>query len=506
MQTGAQKWPFLSLLSGAFFLLPLLASAGFVISYDFQGFDHLRLLFFLLNLVFVSLICFQVGRAINREKWLSLAQPPVLTSLFFFGKDFFLPNMALLLGFNNPIADRFLSPVGNELYWLTWATVCCLLAISALWFGFNLSLSRIMANRVRNFLQDMNLIRRELRVNLTIAVGLILLSIGSVLVQIRLGVYGYSSELENLYQYSSATAWLNLMKHGGSLSLLVLTMTYFTPGRERRTVLGALFFAALGWEIFGGFMSGFKSQVVWPVIMVGFGFYFVRSRLSWATVILFPILLLLAFHVIENFRIARWTSSQFDGTSLTSIANTLWDAGSSDRYSRLKRESSSFEDVLTRTDIITFTARSLAYADTNVGRANMPSFGYDLAMIPVNAFIPRFIWGSKSFINDGHWFNTEVLGADPRSTTAVGMGPISYLYFVGGMVAVWIGFFLLGVVQRVAFSSLLPLGAGGWIVYLGMLSLLAIPISNVSAGIGGLLRMLPFLIIAQLLLLKRSQM
>lgn len=114
--------------------------------------------------------------------------------------------------------------------------------------------------------------------------------------------------------------------------------------------------------------------------------------------------------------------------------------------------------------------------------------------------------GSKSFINDGHWFNTEVLGADPRSTTAVGMGPISYLYFVGGMVAVWIGFFLLGVVQRVAFSSLLPLGAGGWIVYLGMLSLLAIPISNVSAGIGGLLRMLPFLIIAQLLLLKRSQM
>lgn len=502
MQIAAQRRP---LLSGFLFLVPVVLLPIFVITYDFKDFDQERSVFFVLNLILVSYIFFEVARVTVRETWLTLAQPPVLTSLVFFGKDFFLPNSTVLLGLGNPIAERFLTPIGNELYWLNWATFGSLLALSALWIGYNLTLSRYIADHVRHFLQKMNLIRGEFRMNLMVAIGLGALSVVSVLLQIRLGIYGYSADPESIQRYNSATAWLNILRHGGSLSLLVLTMAYFTLGRERSLVLSAAFFTVLGWEFLAGFMSGFKSQVVWPVIMVGFGYYFVRRRLSLITLVLFPVMLIVAFQVIDGFRVARWISPSFDGTSVGSITSTLWEASSTDRYSRYRRNINSFEAMATRTDLITFTARAIAYADDNANSEKLPPFATDLVLIPFNAFIPRFIWSSKAIVNDGYWFNVEVLKASPQDTTAVGMGPISYLYFVGGMFAVWVGFFILGIAQRIAFSALMPLGIGGWIIYLGMLNVLAIPISNVSAGIGGLLRMLPFLILAQMLILKRSK-
>jgi hypothetical protein len=48
--------------------------------------------------------------------------------------------------------------------------------------------------------------------------------------------------------------------------------------------------------------------------------------------------------------------------------------------------------------------------------------------------------------NLGLWYNQVVMEKDNFSSTA--MGPFAYLYFAGGPLAVFLGFFCVGIVQR----------------------------------------------------------
>jgi len=83
------------------------------------------------------------------------------------------------------------------------------------------------------------------------------------------------------------------------------------------------------------------------------------------------------------------------------------------------------------------------------------------------------------------------------------MSPFTYLYFAGGFVAVFMGFFVVGVVQRVWLERFLLAGSGGVVIYMGMLGGLVNIDSSFNTFFIGLVRLFPLLLLAQYGLFKR---
>ena len=82
------------------------------------------------------------------------------------------------------------------------------------------------------------------------------LSLFCRLLQVWLGVFGYSTDLDRLIQLASYTQWLTLGANLGLLALLVVSLTWFHGSTDRR----ALYFmvAFLIYETIFGFLSGLK--------------------------------------------------------------------------------------------------------------------------------------------------------------------------------------------------------------------------------------------------------
>jgi hypothetical protein len=102
----------------------------------------------------------------------------------------------------------------------------------------------------------------------------------------------------------------------------------------------------------------------------------------------------------------------------------------------------------------------------------------------------------------GGWFTQKVWGWNIQSST--GMTPISFLYFAGGNLAVFIVFFIIGIMQNTLYRFL-TLGAGGIIIYFGLLQSLVMIDSAVNGLFINWMRMLPALIILQSFLLRKNR-
>ena len=123
------------------------------------------------------------------------------------------------------------------------------------------------------------------------------------------------------------------------------------------------------------------------------------------------------------------------------------------------------------------------YEDSGKRSENAPEFLKDIFLSPLYAIIPRALWEGKETSRHGQWYNQEVIGISD-SGTSVGMSPITYLYFAGNWLAVFLGFFFVGIVHRILALSLLEHGG---VVYLMMLpTMIAIDSAYYSFIVDGL--------------------
>tara|TARA_R110002020_G_scaffold134518_17_gene300186 strand:- start:1667 stop:3190 length:1524 start_codon:yes stop_codon:yes gene_type:complete len=506
MGTPAVKWMEAEksqLVGPVIFVFAVTVALVPILLLDLEGGATEQVIFILLNVVLISYIVWEVMRLYRHSRRMAFVQPPVIASLMLFGKDYILPNIPTLFGEENPVALLFAVWRGDYMYWLNMSLFGVGLAVFGMWRGYHSRLGMWLAMRVQRFMIRRNLVASSFDPNMQAVLILFLLSVIGVIVQIRLGTFGYSADIEKLQQAQDVQAWVGLLTQAGSLAFLVLCLAVFSRGRRTSAAIWMLFLTVLLWQFAVGFLSGFKSQVVMPVIIVGVAYYMARGRLSFGLIVLSVVMLFAAFQTIEPFRKARWADRNFDGTSIISIASTFWTAATNPADYIVQKDETTFAEVAARTDLITFTTVSLNYGHNSELNEFAPRFLLDLALIPVNAFVPRFLWSGKSLVNDGWWFDAYVLGHGPSTRSSTAMGPVAYFYFGGGFLLILAGFFAIGMLQRVAFSAFIPLGLGGWLIFLGTLPTLALMPSNVSAALAGLLRMLPFLILAQLWVIRK---
>lgn len=301
------------------------------------------------------------------------------------------------------------------------------------------------------------------------------IAVAARLVAIRQGLYGYGGDYsaERLAESSAYSQYMSMAGSLGKLALLLAGLRYFSQAGGRR---GAhWFWGSLATEIFFGFLTGMKSAVGMPIVIAGVCQYLRYGTIPKKWILLTVLSISVAYAVIEPFRAVR---VQRGGalTSVSGILSVLQEGvtGENPMVGRRDESDSTLIAFSARNNLSYIGAFALEYADRHETLPiGSPAFLKDIFLAPVYALIPRFIWDSKPFGTLGLWYTQEVLGKNLFSSTT--MGPVAYLYFAGGHLAVAIAFYCIGILQRVLWFRLGPWQSlPGAIIMLGLMGTLGV--------------------------------
>lgn len=437
-------------------------------------------------------------RALQNHRW--LINPVVMCSLLTFVLGFGVTNILYFL------PDETVALVGMQADatpWMNKLMALVLLGAIAMWVGYWLPFSMVMARRFRRGRWLNRVLRLDWSFRPEVMIGMVLLSLASRLIAIRLGVYGYSSDNEQLMAAAGFTQYLSMAEGLGKLALVVAALRYFSPDGCTRGMAFWLW-GLLGYEILFGFLSGFKSQVAMPFVIVGICYYLRLGRIPWRWIALVPVALMLAYAVIEPFRVARYADTVFTGTSLSQIATVMMTAASGQGGIGAAGDDGPGTPltILARTNLTYIASMGLEYADRAPMPEDAPNFLLDIFLAPLYAVLPRGLFEFKPANTLGLWYYNEVMGVPGFSS--VGMSPFTYLYFAGGALAVALGFFFVGIAQRaMAEVFLASPQPGAAIPFLVLLPTLAVIDSVFYSTVISLLRMLPLALLLQYMIFRR---
>ena len=429
-----------------------------------------------------------------------LVNPAVLCSAVTFTLGFGITNLLYFF------PEEILSELGQApevTPWMSKLMLLVLIGALGMWLGYWSPFAAALAAWISRQQWLDRILRREFDPRAWVLPVLVLVSLGSRLIQIRLGVYGYSSDWDLLIETESIRQYLSMADGLGKLALVVASLRRYSPapsGREK-----AWFAGILAYELFFGFLSGFKTEVVMPLVIVGLCKYLRRGHLPWRWVVLAAVAVFAAYAVIEPFRAARYQEAAFRGTSLTSIAETMLAAAVAgpEGFAGAEQTGTAMQ-FLSRTSVTYVASLGIEFADTRPLPEGSPAFLRDIVLAPLYAFVPRVLWESKETARHGIWYRVAVMGfSGANETTSVGMSPFTYLYFLGGGLAVALGFFGVGILQRAWAEFLVPGTAGAIIMFLIGVRVLAIPDSAFYSLIVDLLRLGPAALVLQYVIFKR---
>ncbi|MEK8049884.1 hypothetical protein AACH10_06520 [Ideonella sp. DXS22W] len=483
---------------------PLLASAaagtaaGLIALLSSLDVLDLRGAFVALTLTLLGYLGVEVARLCQRqpERW--LANPVVLASVMTFVLAHGVSNFLFFGNIDELLMVSLVPEVTASMVKLMYLV---LVGAVAMWFGYwstNAGLARHpdqCAAWHRRILPPTNTLHP---LTLPLLIGI---ATGARLLQIELGVFGYASSYERLIEMGSVTQYLSMAASLGSMALVLASLQLFrAPPSQRHR---AWFAAVLILEFLTGVLSGFKSALVMPFLIVAICHYLSTGRWAVKWLLLAAMAIPLGYAVVEPFRNARNYDADFSGDSVAGIASAV--VTSTADTSRAAVESApvllAFAARLNLSYIASF---GIEYADRPGGLPDTsPNFLTDLVLAPLHAWIPRAIWEGKPLGNIGLWYTYEVMERDVLSSSA--MGPVAYLYFAGGAVAVFLGFAFIGAAHRVLLTLLRPTESSpGAVVFLAVL----MPLINVDSAFNSILimlwRELPLALAIQFLLFRSS--
>ena len=432
----------------------------------------------------------------SREPELFWINPVVLASILTFALAFGVTNILYFMP-DDVVALVGLQPIATP--WMNQLMLLVVLGACAMWVGFSSGIGRSLGQMLQRSRVLRKWISSSVCVNpLTIAVFLTISFIAR-LWMISLEVYGYSSSYEILVAAAAYTQYFTMAESLGRFALVAVAIQCFSSPRSSLADRQILWYV-LGFEVAFGFLSGFKSAVVMPFIIVGLVYYSQRNRFPRWLMPAVVVGVMAAYAVIEPFRAARNENTSFSGTSVDAIMTAMPSLGTI--WAGYGGEGASTAlSLLARNNLTYVGSLGIEYAANNELSEDSPEFLRNIIFAPAYAFVPRLLWDTKPMQTTGLWYTNEVLGFRIYSSTA--MSPFTYLNFAGGPFAVILGFLIVGIVQRGLFEGVAGFGGGGLIVVFGLLGTLANVDSAFDTFFVGVFRFLPLLIIVQYLLLHR---
>lgn len=456
-----------------------------------------RGLFTAMTLLLLAYLAVELShlRRLHPQRW--LINPVAMASYLTFGLSFGVSNVLFFLPPKSIGAVGLVPDVTPAMVKLMWLV---LVGAIAMWMGYWSPLAARLSGAGTQR-RASRWIRKSPRPRVLAVPLLLLAALAARLLQVRLGVFGYSSSHEQLSALGGITQYLGMLASLGRLALVLAALTYFwQPGSARNK---GWLVAVLVIELAFGLLSGFKSQVAMPFVIVGLCHYVRNGRLSATWIAGFLLALVFAYAVIEPFRDAIRAGGGGDQRSFAQIAGTMATAqrGSD---TEIEGGAPTWVKILARSSLTADGSVGIAYKDARESMPEgSPKFLTNMLLAPAYAWIPRVIWTEKPAGNLGLWYTRVVMRRNTLSSTA--SGPFTYLYFAGGILAIPVFFGLLGVLHRAFFFLLSPAEKpAGALIFFAMLPTL----SNVPTALDGMLvdmiRTLPLILLLHFALFRRS--
>ena len=452
------------------------------------------------TLLLLGYLCVEARNLWTRKPRLFWMNPVILASIFTFVIPFCITNILFFM------PEDVVAPVGMQpivTRWMNQLMLLVVLGACAMWIGYSSGVGRRMGQR----LQRSHALRRWMttsaRINRPALYVFLAISLIARLAEIKLGIYGYSSTYNHEIAAAAYTQYFAIAESLGELALVGVALQCFSsphPALPDRLLL----WLVLGYEVAFGFLSGMKSQVGMPFIIVGFVYYSQRNRFPRWLVPTVLVSVIAAYAVIQPFRAVRNQDAEFNGGSLGSIVETMTNAKSI-QSDDVEEDASTWISALSRLNLTYIGSLGIEYAAANKTLPEgSPDFLGNIIFSPAEALIPRFLWSSKSLQNIGGWYTHQVMGLESIASST-GMSAFTYLNFAGGPLAVVLGFLVVGIFQRGLFDGLRHFGGGGLIVLFGLLNTLQNIDSAYYTFFIAIIRFFPLLVVAQYLLLQRSR-
>lgn len=461
--------------------------------------DKARLV--VLTLILLAYLAYEVRMLTMAQKDRPFLSPVVLASILTFVVSFGITNVLWLL----PDQDYPEMILGYSAYeWMAHAMLYVLLAAFAMWQGYRAGIGKWIANKLWQMPLLKRLLRSKFELRFEFVILCIVLSFFARYLQVSLGLYGYNSEMEQLYSLANYREYIDIVASLGRVALLGCALTLFSSAKNNFTHK-LLLVGIVTEEVLFGFLSGFKGQVIIPLVLIGLSYYSIKGHLSKKVVFAAIGLIAPAYAVIEPYRVVRYSDPTFQNRDMVRIGSVMvnqlqGEQGVDNKV--LNDPTEYFSNFVSRLNATPETARAIQYMDESGLSQNAPEFLNNLLLVPVHAFIPRLLMPTKPFQNIGLWFANEVLEQD-TTVNSMAMGPIGYLYFGGGALLVFLGFFLIGVLQRVVYCRFWLAGSGGLVVLLGLSSSLAVIDSSFDSIFINLIRHFLLILGCQYLLFRR---
>ncbi len=325
--------------------------------------------------------------------------------------------------------------------WLARALFFLLLGVGTFWVGYygrlGLALHRLTVHPAREWLRSHAVIRRD------VVIGLYIIGVLARILMLRQGLYGYLKDPESIATVPYAELLVRLDAFCGYSLILAWLDWYSNPQAPSRRLLAL---TLLGSEMFWGFFSGMKMNVVLPLLFVAMIYTYKRGRLLVRHVGTAVLLVILIYPVNTLYR--RMVTSgeldirtpmdmvfsspvlvdelllQFDDPSL------YWESG--------------YQAALQRVSVIQSYALLLKYLD----QTGAYWHGRYVWMIPALILVPRAVWPTKPLSNLGYWFAVNVWGQDPHLRSSVAITYPGDLHLQFGLPSLLLGMFLTGIAFR----------------------------------------------------------
>lgn len=328
------------------------------------------------------------------------------------------------------------------------------------------------------------------RPKLSLIILFYLIGLAARLIMIRKGVYSYL--IMDRYVFAEqlgSTMILSRLERLCNFSLIALAITWCVFPKERsfRFWLAVVFII----EIFFNFLGGTKGLTLINFFYIAVIYWYIKRNFpwKWAVAAVIVWILITPWNLAYRDQINAGYVETSDFATITgALTKSFEDAfipgpvtGPIDQF---------FKHLKVRVPLLQEATLVMEYADT-VGYL----YGEKYLLLPLIAFIPRFIWPTKPVQESGYWVTREIYGVTLgySSTAITGIGDF-YLDF--GIIGPLLGFSLWGFFfgwfeARFRSSSLGILLIGG--LYINLITI----VGNETFGIlGGIIKdlmiLLPF--------------
>jgi len=431
----------------------------------------------------------------------SLLSPAVLASLAHFLLAYVTGATASI--FDPWIIERFTLFVTDLYDEMTSAVLLIWLAAFAMWRGYYFPMAP--ARRLRRRLERSQVLRPDFKPAVRLLVGLQIVFVAMVMFAISRGIFGISSTSELRLESVGILYFVKIAIDGGALGLFLLFLYYFQKAADtgRNSAPLAIFcYSLLCLHVMVGAISGFKSQIFMPFVYYGVAYFVATRRVPVLAVVAAGVALVISYQVIQPYRTYLYENN-VGGRADVGVLMDALEASGRQKDELTNTDQTMGTQIFSRFDLLGMTAAGLSYARAGrITDAERSRFGQSIVLAPVLAYVPRAIWKDKPVFSTGVWFNQNVLGKYDDVSTSVGMGPVTYLYYAGGVVMVFLGFAFFGAFQAILFEGVGRSGFGGLLVYFGVANSLAFIPSDFGPMLGGVLKILPLVVVAQYVLLQ----